>query len=174
MKRHRRTWITIIGGLGLCAVLLVGASSAYRLQAAHAAANPSSSPQDGQPDQAVVEHYFQILNAGMISGDFSALADVYWPDATLTQSTPKGVTTVYSGIDAIIAWYAAFAAAHPGMQFIQDTAHPRRNLAPHVVLTYEYAAPVGFTHPGHCMHVFAIQGGYIATLDWTTFYGGAP
>ena len=175
MRRQQNKWVTRLG-LSLVVVLLVGVLSAYGLQAhaaaAAAAANPS--PQDGQPDQAVVEHYFQVLNAGMISGDFSALADVYWADATLTQSTPKGVTTVYRGLDAIIAWYQAFQAAHPGMQFTQDTAHPRRNLAPHVILTYEFAGPVGWTHPGHCMHVFAIQGGYIATLDWTTFYGGAP
>jgi hypothetical protein len=170
MLRHRRTWVTSIG-LIVFAVLLVGALSAYGLQARAADTSP---PQDGQPDQAVVESYFQILNAGMISGDFSALADVYASDATLTQSTPKGVTTVYSGIDAITAWYKAFQARLPGMQFTEDANHPLRNLAPHVVLTYEYAAPVGFTHPGHCVHVFAIQAGRIATLDWTTFYGGAP
>jgi hypothetical protein len=170
MRQHRRTWVTS-AGLILFALLLVGALSAYGLRA-HATADPT--PQDGQPDQAVVTAYFHILNAGMQSGDFSALADVYAPDATLTQSTPKGVTTVYSGIDAITAWYKAFQARLPGMQFSEDADHPLRNLAPHVVLTYEYAAPVGFTHPGHCVHVFAIQAGRIATLNWTTFYGGAP
>jgi hypothetical protein len=154
------------------AVLLVGTISAYHLQA-HASGNRSDQ-ENGGPDQAVVERYFQILNAGMISGDFSALAEVYAPDATLTQSTPKGVTTVYRGLDAITAWYQVFQARLPGMQFTEDAAHPRRNLVPHVVLTYELATPVGFTHPGHCMHVFVIQAGHIATLDWATFYGGAP
>ncbi len=163
-------WVTI-AGLSLLAVLLVGALSAYGMSA-HAAANPS--PQDGQPDQAVVENYFQILNAGMISGDFSALATVYAPDATLTQSTPTGHTTDYVGIDAIIAWYHVFQTHFPGMQFSPDPNHPMQNLAPHVVLSYESALPVGFHAPGKCMHVFTLKSGMLQTVNWATFFGGTP
>jgi hypothetical protein len=175
MQQHRRAWV-LVAGLSLFAVLLVGAVSAYGLRA-HAAAVPSAaavSSQDGRPDQDVVNSYFQILNAGMKSGDFSALATVYTPDATLTQSTPKGVTTVYNGIDAIIAWYKVFQSKFQDMQFTQDPQHPLRNLAPHVLLTYESAAPVGYHAPGRCMHVFTLKGGMIETLDWATFFGGTP
>jgi SnoaL-like domain len=167
MRRHRRTWVTY-AGLSLVALLLVGALSAYGLQA-HATADPT--PQDGQTDQAVVTTYFAILNAGMQSGDFSALATVYAPDATLTQSPPKGVTTVYSGIDAIIAWYQAFRARAGAIQFTQDSM---RSLAPHVVLSYEHAGKPTYVAPGRCMHVFTLKGGLIETVDWATFYGGQP
>ncbi len=165
MQRHRRGWVTIVG-LSLFAVLLVGALSAYRLQA-HAA----GSPQDGEPDQDVVQIYFQILNAGMISGDFSALDTVYAPDATLTQSTPKGVTTVYSGIGDITAWYQSFQAHFSGIQFTQDSM---RSLAPHVVLSYEHAGKPTWIAQGRCMHVFTLKQGKIVSLDWATFYGGQP
>jgi len=165
MQRHRGAWV-VIAGLSLFAVLAVGALSAYGLQA-HAAGDP----QDGQPDQEVVATYFQILNAGMISGDFSGLATVYAPDATLTQSTPAGVTTVYSGIDAITVWYQHFQTRFPGVQFTQESM---RSLAPHVVLSYEHAGKPTWIAPGRCVHVFALHEGHIASLDWTTFFGGQP
>ena len=38
--------------------------------------------------------YFLVFKAGMRSGDFSALASVYAPDTTLTESSPKGVITL--------------------------------------------------------------------------------
>jgi hypothetical protein len=60
------------------------------------------------------------------------------------------------------------------MQFAEDPDHPLRNLAPHVVLAYELAGPVGWHTLGHCMHVFTLKGGMIQTLDWATFYPGAP
>jgi hypothetical protein len=134
---------------------------------AHAAANA----QDGKPDQAVVTYYFQVLNAGMISGDFSELAEVYAPDAVLTQSNPKGVTIVANGLDAITAWYQGFQAKFHGIQFTQDSM---RSLAPHVVLSYEHAGLATATAPGRCMHVFTIEGGKIASTDWATFFGGTP
>lgn len=175
MKQHRRLWAGL-SGLSLFALLLVGAFSLYTSQA-----RAASDPQDGGPDQAVVEHYFQILNAGMASSDsntalqvFQALDQVYAPDATLNQSTPTGHTNTFHGIDAIITWYVAFQGMHPGLQFTQDPDHPLRNLAPHVVITYESALPPHFSVPGRCMHVFTLKGGMIETLDWATFFGGTP
>ena len=175
MVCHRRTWVTIIG-LSLCAVLLVGAASAYRLQAAHAAGNPSSSPQDGQPDQAVVETYFQVFNAGLLSGDFSALDTVYAPDATLTQSNTKNVVAISHGVSDIIAWYTkAFGLGTPGhgAQFKPDLRYPPiQSLAPHVVLTYELGQTPGSSQAGYCLHVFTLKGGMIETDNWATYFLG--
>src|SRR5262249_38646858 len=129
-------------------------------------------PQDGLPDQAVVDTYFTILNAGMHSGDFSQLATVYDADATLTQSNPKGVTIVAHGIDAIIAWYTTVLyGKFAGITFTQDE---RRSLAPHVVLSYEHAGTPTWIAPARCMHVFTLKAGWIYTTDWATFYGGVP
>jgi hypothetical protein len=173
MKRHRRTWVTFIG-LSLCAVLLVGASFAYRLQAAHAADNPAA--QDGQPDQAVVETYFQVFNAGLLSGDFSALDTVYAPDATLTQSNTKNVAAISHGVSDIIAWYTqSFGLGTPGhgAQFTPDLRYPPiQSLAPHVVLTYEVGQVPGSSVAGYCMHVFTIKGGMIETDNWATYFLG--
>ncbi|HEV2239268.1 MAG TPA: hypothetical protein VGR57_21610 [Ktedonobacterales bacterium] len=49
-----------------------------------------------------------------------------------------------------------------------------RVLSPHIVLTYEHAAPPGFTLPGRCMHLNTIQHGQVQSLDWATFYPGKP
>lgn len=172
MQRHRRLWVAL-AGLGLFAVLLAGAFSTYSLQA-----RAASDPQDGGPDLGVVEHYFTILNAGMISGNFDALHQVDAPDATLFKSNPgSGTTHIYTGIDNIIAWYQVFQSAHPGLQFAEEETNeipqPRRVLAPHVVLSYE-DAPAGAANPGDCMHVFTLKGGMIQTLDWVTFNAGTP
>ncbi len=168
MQRHRRRWVTVVG-LSLFAVLLVGALSAYGLQV-HAADNPPSA-QAERPDQEVVTTYFQILNAGLISGNFSALDTVYAPDATLTQSNPKGVTVVAHGLAEITAFYQGLQAKFPGIQFTQDSM---RSLAPHVVLSYEHAGKPTWIAPGRCIHVFTLKGGMIETVDWATFYGGVP
>jgi hypothetical protein len=138
--------------------------SAYGMRAYAA-----SDPQDGQPDQAVVTYYFQVLNAGLLSGDFSELAEVYAPDATLTQSNPKGVTIVANGLDAITTWYRGFQARFPGIQFTQESM---RSLAPHVVLSYEHAGLPTAAQPGRCMHVFTLKGGKIVSTDWATYFGG--
>jgi len=160
MQRHRRRWVTVVG-LSLFAVLLVGALSAYGLRV-HAAGDPP--PQAERPDQEVVAYYFQILNAGLQSkdGDFSELAEVYAPDATLTQSNPKGVTVVASGLDAIENWYHGFWVNVAGIQFTQDSM---RSLAPHVVLSYEHAGKPTFVKPGRCMHVFTLKGGKIVSTE---------
>lgn len=171
MLRLRRTWVTILG-LSLFAVLLVGASSVYGLQA-RAADNPP--PQDGQPDQAVVETYFQLFNAGLLSGDFSALNTVYAPDATLIQANSKNVVTIKHGVSDIVAWYTtSFGLGTPGhgAQFEPDPRYPPlSSLAPHVVLTHEYALPPGFSQAGYCTHVFTLKGGMIESVNWTTYFG---
>ena len=171
MRHHRRTWVTLLG-LSVCAVFLVGALSAYGLQA-RAADNPP--PQDGQPDQAVVDTYFQVFNAGLLSGDFSALDTVYAPDATLVQANSKNVVAINHGVSAIIAWYTkTFGLGTPGhgAQFEPDPRFPpMQSLAPHVVLTHEYALPLGFSQAGYCMHVFTLKGGMIETVNWVTYFG---
>jgi len=175
MRHYRHTGVTILG-LSLLAVLLVGVLSAYGLNAnavAHAASNIARD--DGKPDQEVVQTYFQIFNAGLRSGDFSALASVYAPDATLIQANSKNVVAIKHGVSDIIDWYTTtFGIGTPGhgMQFIPDLRYPpMQSLAPHVVLTYEYALPLGFSQAGYCMHVFTLQYGWIESVHWVTYFG---
>jgi hypothetical protein len=175
MPQHRRAHVTLLG-FGLLAVLLVGVLSAYGLQA-HAVAPAAANTvrDDGKPDQAVVQTYFQIFNAGLQSGDFSALASVYAPDATLIQSNSKNVVAIKHGVSDIIAWYTmTFGIGTPahGSQFTPDLRYPAmQSLAPHVVLTYEYALPLGFAQAGYCMHVFTLQYGWIESVHWVTYFG---
>jgi hypothetical protein len=119
--------------------------------------------------QGVVGTYFGILNAGMRSGNFSALATVFAPDATLTRSTPKGVTTVYHGVAAITRFYQTLPNVAPGYQWATDSI---RTLDPAVVLAYEHAGSSPLKVASRCVHVFAIQGGKIASYDWVAFYPG--
>ena len=81
--------------------------------------------------------YFKIFNAGMRSGDFSALASVYSPDASLTRSSTNGKTTVVHGIDAIIRFYEDLWAKYHSYQWTQESM---RSLDSNVVLSYEQPA----------------------------------
>jgi hypothetical protein len=171
MSQQRRTWATSLALIAFAA-LLAGVVSGYALAPR---AQADGAPQDGQPDQAIVHTYFQILNAGLLSGAFSALATVYAPDATLIQTNSHNVVTIVHGADNIVAWYTkSFGVGTPahGMQFTPDTRYPAiQSLAPHVVLTYEFAVPNGFSQGGYCMHVFTIQGGWIYSVHWATYFG---
>jgi hypothetical protein len=90
----------------------------------------------------MVTTYFGILNAGMKRGNFAALAKVYAPDATLTQSSPKGVTTVVHGLAAITRFYRGRATKFAGFQWTQEQM---RNLAPTVVLSYKRCSATAST-----------------------------
>jgi ketosteroid isomerase-like protein len=117
----------------------------------------------------VVTKYLQLFNAGMRSGDFSAMASVYAPDATLTQSSPKGVTTVVHGLANIITFYQGLRTKFPGYQW---TVENMRSLASNVVLVYQHAGSPPLRVAGRCVHVFVVKGGKIATYDWATYYPG--
>ncbi len=151
--------------LSLLVVILISGLSACG-GSTNAQPNATSPGPSAPP---VVLTYFQIFNAGMRSGDFSALDSVYAPDATLTKSDPKGVTTVFHGIDAIRHFYQSTRTKFPGYQWTQESM---RSLDSNVVLSYEHASSPPERVAGRCMHLFVVQNGKIISLDWTTFYLG--
>ncbi len=122
-------------------------------------------------NQRVLDQYWATLNAGMASatGDFSGMADVYAPDGILTQSNPAGVTTVYDGIDKIIAFYSAAWVKFKTYQWTLDTT---RWLTCDIALNYEHAGSPPLSVPGRCAHLFVFCNGRIQTLDWVTYFGG--
>ena len=119
----------------------------------------------------VVTTYLQLFNAGMRSGDFSTMSSVFAPDATLTQSSPKGVTTVLHGLAAITSFYQGLRTKFPGYQW---TVESMRSLAPNVVLVYQHAGSPPLRVAGRCVHVFVVQNGKITSYDWATYYPGQP
>ncbi|HEX9067865.1 MAG TPA: nuclear transport factor 2 family protein [Ktedonobacterales bacterium] len=161
MKRHIRL---LVAGFALLATLAVTA-----LSGCGAVASAQSKGPADPPDQDVIASYIQALNAGIQSGDFTALVNIYAPDGVLTASTPKGTTTVATGSTELLAFFQGFRTAHPGLVFAVDSV---RILQPHYVLTYEHASPPGWVAPGRCMHLYTIQHGKVQSLDWATFYGG--
>ena len=104
-------------------------------------------------NQELLDAYWATLNAGMASanGDFSGMADVYADDGTLTQSNPAGLTTVYQGIDAIIAFYGVAYTKFHGYQWSLDST---RWLDRDIALNYEHAGSPPLTVPGRCAHLF--------------------
>jgi hypothetical protein len=160
-KRYLVT-LCLAAAIGTMTVLsgLTGTTSAY-----HAVAKKGGNP------ETVVHTYFGILNAGMQTGDFSALATVYASNATLTQNSPAGVTNVYHGLAEITGFYQAAYAKFKGFQWTQDAM---RRLSGTVVLSYEHAGSPPQAVPGRCSHLFVVKGNKIQSLDWTTFYGGKP
>jgi len=153
--------------LSLLAVLLIGG-----LAACGGPANAQQSSAPAPPNAtSVVTTYLQLFNAGMRSGDFSALASVYAPDATLTQSNPKGVTTIVHGLTNILTFYQGVHTKFPGFQWTVETM---RSLSPNVVLVYQHAGSPPLRVPGRCVHVFVVQNGKITSYDWATYYPGHP
>ena len=129
----------------------------------------SQAPSHVQSASEVVEHSFSIVNAGMKSGDFSALKSVFASDATLTRSTLDGKTTVYHGLDAIIGFYDTLPAKVPGYQWTTDSL---RTLSESVVLAYEHAGTPSMALPSRCAHVFVVEDGKIVSYDWVVFFAG--
>lgn len=117
----------------------------------------------------VVQDYFSILNAGMKSGNFSALSSVFASNATLTRSTLDGKTTIYHGLTAITAFYNTLPAKVPGFQWTTDSM---RSPSAKVVLAYEHAGTPSMTLPSRCAHVFVVEAGKIVTYDWVVFFAG--
>lgn len=164
MNTHART-VNLLALLSLLVVWLISGLAACGVPMN---AQPTTKPpQPSAPT--VVTTYFQILNAGMRSGDFSALASVYAPDATLTQSNPKGVTTVVHGLAAITRFYQGVRTRVPGYQW---TTESMRSLASDVVLAYEHAGSPPLRVASRCVHVFVVQNGKITSYDWTAYYPG--
>ncbi len=153
--------------LSLLVVFLVSGLAACG-NSANAASNTTSSELSAIT---VVTTYFHLFNAGMRSGNFSALASVYAPNATLTQSNTKGVTTVVHGLAAITRFYQGLRTRLPGYQW---TTESMRSLAPGVVLAYEHAGSPPLRIASRCVHVFVVQNGKIASYDWTAYYPGQP
>ena len=162
----RRRLPILLSGLTILAVFAVSALSGCG-GVAHAQSNAPADP----PDGAVIASYIQALNAGIQTGDFTALVNLYAPDGVLTASTPTGVTKVSTGTAEIEAYFQAFRTAHPGLVFAVDSV---RIISPHVVLTYEHASPPGWSAPGRCMHLYILKQGQVQSLDWATFYPGKP
>src|SRR5438309_565795 len=119
----------------LIACALVASCAVMPHASAHAA-----SPRNGA--EALIRSYFSIANAGLNTGDFSALPTVYAPNVTLTVSNPAGVTKVLRGMDKITAWYKTWASANAGAQL---TSFSTTSPMPNVVIDYEHADKAG--HP---------------------------
>ena len=117
----------------------------------------------------VVEHYFSILNAGIKSGNFSALNSVFASDATLTRSSLDGKTTIYHGLAAITGFYDTLPTKVPGFQWTTDSL---RSPSTTVVLAYEHAGTPSMALPSRCAHVFVVQNGKIVSYDWVVFFAG--
>jgi hypothetical protein len=117
----------------------------------------------------VVTHYFSVLNAGMKSGNFSALNTVYASDATFSRSTLDGKTTVYHGLTDITSFYNTLPTKAPGYQWTTDQMS---SPSPTVVLAYEHAGTSSMALPSRCAHVFVVQNGKIVSYDWVVFFPG--
>ena len=131
----------------------------------------TQAPSHVQSASEVVEHSFRIVNAGMKSGNFSALKSVFASDATLTRSTLDGKTTVYHGLAAITSFYDTLPAKVPGFQWTTDSL---RTLSDSVVLAYEHAGSPPLRVASRCIHMFVIQNGKITSYDWAGYYAGQP
>jgi hypothetical protein len=135
-------------------------------QAPRATARPAAAPRSAE---ALVSLYYQILNAGMRSGDFSTMAAVYAPDAILVHSTPQGATATFQGLPAIIAYYHRTYLSIPGTQFTRDKWY---GLSPTIVLNYEHTTGTALRLPARCSHLFVLRNDRIHQVFWVTYFAG--
>jgi len=149
-------------GFALAAALALGALVGPHASAGAATRQPAA--------MQVVTIYQQALTAGMESGDLSAVAALYAPGATLTFSTPSGMSTVFHGRPAIRGFYRHLHQIVPGFHWAQDST---RLLSPTVVLSYEHPVTPGGQSAGQCAHLFVIRGGQIESLDWVVYHQAA-
>jgi len=157
--------VFLISGLAACG----GGANA---QPSTSQSNTKLSAKSSEPGATmVVTTYLQLFNAGMRSGDFSTMTSVFAPDATLTQSSPKGVTMVLHGLAAITAFYQGLKTKFAGFQW---TVESMRSLAPNVVLVYQHAGSPPLRVAGRCVHMFVVENGKITSYDWATYYPGQP
>lgn len=118
---------------------------------------------------AVATAYFQVLNTGMATGDFSGLQTVFAPDAVLTKSNPDGKTSTYHGLTEITAFYQGLHDKIAGWQWTTDET---RALSKTVLIAYEHAGSPPLSVASRCVHVFVVAKGKIVSYDWTAFYPG--
>jgi hypothetical protein len=119
--------------------------------------------------QGVVTAWLRALNAGMHTGDFTALGALYAADATFTLSNPTGITSVYRGRDQIVAFFEGFQRSEPGLQFTQESM---ASLAREVVVAYENAGSQPLSARPRCFHVFQVRKGLVQDEHWVVFFGG--
>ena len=148
-------------------VLLVGCL--FLLCAALPGRVAAHPPLNQQDTSAVVNLYYRIINAGFLSGDFSALAAVYAPDATLVRSTPQGETFALHGLQQIIPYYHRLFQGDPDVQFVRDHWYL---LSPTILLNYEHITSRAFRSGARCSHLFVIQNGHIQQLFWVAYFAG--
>jgi len=116
----------------------------------------------------VITTYYRMLNAGLQSGDFSAIPAVYAPNARLRHVTLQGDSVVFQGLNAIRSYYQAAYRSIPGAVFKTMSI---RDLSPTIVLTYDNASTKD-QEIGRCAHVFVLQHGKIVSHDWINYYAG--
>lgn len=163
---HWKTRVKRATVSGLAVALCVSASIAATTSLASAKSHPAKHYRSAE---STVQAYFQVLNAGMTSGDFSSLSTVYASDATLTKSGPDGKTTVYHGLAEITGFYQGLYAKNTGWQWTTDELRP---LSKQIVLAYEHAGSPPLSVASRCIHVFVVSKGMISGYDWAAFFPG--
>lgn len=116
----------------------------------------------------VIATYYRMLNAGLQSGDFSAVPAVYAPNARLRHVTLQGDNALFQGLNAIRSYYQAAYKSIPGAVFKTESV---RDLSPTIVMTYDRAFTKG-QEIGRCVHVFVLQHDKIVTHDWINYSAG--
>lgn len=169
-------------GLALILVLVIGFLVGMATQAQLASAQAAQPQTQPLHAQIVVNQYLALLNAGMKSGtcDFSALATIYTPDASLTATggpfSPGGPfgpggsfgEQQVQGIAALEGFYTQLCHIVSQQGVAQWTQDAGFLLSPMVLNSYEHVSFSGQL-AGRCMHVFTISGTRIASLDWFVY-----
>ena len=142
-------------------ILLICSIAAPRLDArAHATSAHSDA-------RAIVTTFMADLHTAFQTGDFSAVAALYAPNATLTWSFHTGKSGVVAGVNNIVAFYKGDVS--PGKFLWLDSV---TLLSPNVAYAYEHFGSAGQKSPSLCTHAYVVHGGKITAEEFVEFYPG--
>jgi ketosteroid isomerase-like protein len=143
-----------------CALLICGIMTPRLAAGTHAAPAHSDA-------RSVVRTFMADLHTAFQTGDFSAVAALYAPKATLTWSFHTGKSGTLHGVANIVAFYKGDVS--PGKFLWLDSV---TLLSPTVAYAYEHFGSAGQKSPSLCTHVYVVTGGKIATEEFVEFYPG--
>jgi hypothetical protein len=122
-----------------------------------------SSVQRPTSAMAAVGAYFAMISSGWRTGNFSRLADVVAPHATLTRTDAHGHTAAYGGLTAIARYY--LDARERGM-LPEVGIVGIRYLSASVLIAYTEAGGAGSTIVSRSVQVLVVKNDMIVGCDW--------
>jgi SnoaL-like protein len=117
--------------------------------------------------RSVARTFMADLHTAFQTGDFSPVAALYAPNATLTWSFHTGKSGTVHGVANIVAFYKGDTGSGKFLWLDSVTL-----LSPTVAYAYEHFGSAGEKSPSLCTHAYVVVDGRITKEEFVEFYPG--